>query len=229
MQSQNSHQQMLSTTTGEFPLHDYRFGSGGREWSILHVGAMLTTEDEQRFLRELRERLPYGVALWPASIALAHDLAGRAEALRGGRLLELGAGTGLPGIVAAALGAQVLQTDGHAVAMHLCRRNGQRNHARAIEYRQADWASWGDEARYEWIVGADILYGEALHPQLRAIFERNLAPGGRVLLADPFREPSLKLLGALEGSGWAITLSKWSVGEEAAPRSVGIYELTPPR
>lgn len=227
MQAQNG-QQALVTTTGEFPLHEYRFRSGGREWSLLHVGAMLTPEDEQRFLRELRERLPYGVALWPASIALAHDLAGRAEALRGGRLLELGAGTGLPGIVAAALGAQVVQTDGHAVAMHLCRRNGQRNRAHAIEYRQADWASWDDETRYEWIVGADILYSAALHPHVRAIFERNLAPGGRVLLADPFREPSLKLLEALEGSGWAITLSKWSVGEEAAPRSVGVYELAPP-
>lgn len=227
VQSQNG-QQVLRTTTGEFPLHEYRFSSGWHEWSILHIDAMLTAEDEQRFFRELRERLPYGVALWPASIALAHELARRAEALRGGRLLELGAGTGLPGIVAATLGAQVVQTDGHAVALHLCRRNGQRNHARAIEYRQADWASWNDETRYEWIVGADILYGESLHPHLREIFEHNLAPGGRVLLADPFREIGLKLLEGLEKSGWSVRLSKWSVGEDAAPRAIGIYELAPP-
>ncbi len=138
------------------------------------------------------------------------------------------AGVDVVGFVAATLGAQVVQTDGHAVALHLCRRNGQRNHARAIEYRQADWASWNDETRYEWIVGADILYGESLHPHLREIFEHNLAPGGRVLLADPFREIGLKLLEGLEKSGWSVRLSKWSVGEDAALRAIGIYELAPP-
>ena len=41
------------------------------------------------------------MVLWPAAIALAHEVAERADTLRGARVLELGAGTGLPGIVAA--------------------------------------------------------------------------------------------------------------------------------
>lgn len=228
MPAPNGQQQSLHTAAGEFPLQEYRLGLAGREWTILHTGAMLTYADEAHFFSELRDRLPYGVALWPAAIALAHDVATRAEALRGARVLELGAGTGLPGIVAASLGARVVQTDRHELAMSICKRNGQRNGVETIDYRLADWTSWDDAERYEWILGSDILYGEALHPQLRGIFEANLAPGGRVLLADPFRRTSLGLLETMEADGWSIALSKWSVGETDEPRSIGLFELAPP-
>lgn len=229
MHAPNDQQLSLPTDAGEVPLHEYRLRLAGREWTILHTHVMLTLADEAHFFRVLRNRLPYGIALWPASIALAHDVASRAHAFHGQQVLELGAGTGLPGIVAASLGARVVQTDRHELALSVGTRNGARNGVETITYRLADWTAWDDSERYAWIIGADILYGEALHPHLRRIFENNLAPGGRVLLADPFRDVSLRLLEALEADGWTITLSTWSVGEADAPRSVGLFELAPPR
>lgn len=126
--------QLLRTTAGEFPLHEYHLQVGEREWTIQHTGVILTHDDERQYLGESTgSRLPYGVALWPASIALAHELATRSETLAGSTVLELGAGTGLPGIVAAALGAQVVQTDRHELALSVCRRNGERNGITGIE------------------------------------------------------------------------------------------------
>lgn len=219
---------VLRTPAGEFPLAEYRLGLAGREWTVLHTGAVLSFADEQHFLREMREQLPYGVALWPAAIALAHDVASRPEDFRGRTVLELGAGTGLPGIVAASLGARVTQTDRHELAMSVCRLNGERNGVGTVEHRLADWNEWDDAGRYQWILGSDILYGEALHPPLRRIFETSLAPGGRVLLSDPFRGTSLRLLEALEADGWTVALAKWNVGEEETPRPIGVFELAPP-
>lgn len=220
----------LRTTAGDFPLNEYRLRLGGRAWSIAHVGEVLSFADETRSLGEIFNLLPYGVALWPAAIALAHDVASRADAVAGRRVLELGSGTGLPGIVAASLGARVVQTDRNGLVMSVCRRNGERNGVRTIEYRTADWTEWSDGERYDWILGSDILYGDAMHPHLRRIFEANLAPTGRALLSDPFRTDSLRLLEAMEVDGWAISLSKWTVGEDAddAPRPIAVYELAPP-
>jgi len=225
MQPSTDQQRSLATTAGQFPLEEFRLSLGGRRWTILHTGAVLSFWDEQRFLSEQRNRRAYGVALWPAAIALAYEVASRPADFAGAHVLELGAGTGLPGIVAASLGARVVQTDRQELALSVCRRNGARNEASAIEYRLADWAHWGDAARYDLILGADILYGEAAHAHLRRIFESNLAPGGRVLLSDPFRSMSLRLLEALEADGWTVAMSKWSVGEGKGPRPIGVFEL----
>jgi predicted nicotinamide N-methyase len=219
---------VVQTTSGDFPLRECRLSVGGREWTVLHTGAVVTAADEARYLADLAGRLPYGVVLWPAAIALAHEVATRAADFRGRTVLELGAGTGLPGVVAASLGARVVQTDRKDGVLAVCRLNGERNGVAGVEYRLADWSFWDDPGRYDWVIGSDVLYGEEFHPQLRRIFETNLAPGGRVLVADPFRGPSLRLLEALEADGWRVRFTKWTVGEAAAPRPVGVFELTPP-
>jgi predicted nicotinamide N-methyase len=223
-----SQSEQLSTTIGDFPLQEYRLRLARREWVALHTDAILTHADEVRFLSGSTDSLPYGVALWPAAVALAHEVATRADALRGVKVLELGAGTGLPGIVAATLGARVVQTDRQKLAMHVCQLNAQRNGVRQITHRIADWTAWDDPDRYDLIIGSDILYADTLHPHLRRIFAGNLSPGGKILLSDPFRADSLKLLEAMQSDGWRVTLTKWTVGEEADARAIGVYELKPP-
>ncbi len=217
---------MLHTSEGAYPLHEYTLRLAGREWTVLHTGVVLTQADEWQFFREFLPPLPYGVALWPSAIALAYELASRGGALADKTVLELGTGVGLPGIVAASLGAQVVQTDRQELAMMLCRRNGDLNRVEGIEPSLADWTNWREKRRFDWILGSDILYSEAMHPHLRRIFESNLAAEGRILLADPFRGISLRLLESLQEQGWNITMTKWKLGEEDDPRPIGVFELS---
>ncbi len=218
---------VLSTTAGDLPVEQVELDIGARTYTIRHTGVVIDHDQEIAYLLgENAKTRPYGIVLWPAAIALAHEVASRP--LAGKRVLELGAGTGLPGIVAAAHGAHVVQTDRQNLVLHVCKQNAERNGVASIDHRIADWTAWTDTERYDVILGSDILYPRPLHPNLRHIFDTNLAANGIVLLSDPFREASLQLLEAMEDDGWRITMDKWTVGVAPPPRAVGVYALTRP-
>jgi predicted nicotinamide N-methyase len=210
---------------------EYRLRLPDRECTVLHGGAVLSWTDEWRYLGDEKVKHHYGMALWPAAVALAHDISARAAEFRGHTVLELGAGTGLPGIVAAMNGARVVQTDKDAEALELCRQNGLRNGKLDIEYRIGDWSSWTDDARYDWVIAADVLYRTTMQDKLLAIMDRNVAAGGRALISDPMRHVSLPFLFDMDERGWRVRMNQWSVGVNDGsddPRPIAVYELSRP-
>ena len=143
------------------------------------------------------------------------------------RVLELGAGTGLPGIVAASLGARVVQTERQEVALFVCKKNAERNGVTTIEHRAADWTAWEDREQYDCHprVGRPLRgrHASAPPPDLRGEPRagRNDPPLGSV----PART-SFALLEAMEADGWKVTMNKWTVGITPPERPVGVFELT---
>lgn len=67
----------------------------------------------------------YGMYVWPCGPVLAQYLWFHREHIKGKRVLELGAGTGLPGILAALLGCRVTLSD--SATLSHCLRHCQRN------------------------------------------------------------------------------------------------------
>lgn len=106
--------------------------------------------------------------------------------LRGRRVLELGAGLGLPSLAAALRGASVLATDWADDAVVLLRANAKRNSIRVRVKR----VRWDDpepllrEAPWQLVLGADLLYEERNAAQLLELLPRL---GGEIVIADPGR------------------------------------------
>jgi len=194
-------QRMTSNAT--VPLSLVPVMIGGRRWRIWCV------EDQDYLLSVASklEHLPYGLLLWESSVGLSQRLAEEPSLVRGKRVLELGAGTGLPGLVARSLGASVWQTDHMEDVLDIAALNERENALAGIRRFRADWRDWVEPTSFDVILGADILYDAALYRSIAAILDRSLAPGGRVLLADPGRPQAWKFLSELENGGARFAMS----------------------
>ncbi|MEZ4616569.1 MAG: methyltransferase domain-containing protein [Caldilineaceae bacterium] len=167
----------------------------------------------------------YAYVLWESAVGLSNRLAAETSLTVGKRVLELGAGVGLPGLVAQALGGQVTQTDYQVDSLTLCQWNAQQNGLQTNIF-QGDWRQWSHAPRYDLIIAADILYETALHYYIERIFHRNLMPGGTIWLADPGRPQALDFVVHLEEHGWQVTIETHSI----VPRLSGDPNpLTPSR
>jgi predicted nicotinamide N-methyase len=106
--------------------------------------------------------------------------------LAGARVLELGAGLGLPSLAAALRGADVLATDWAEDAIELLRANAARNGValRAERVRWDEPAPLLDGAPWDIVLGADLLYEQRNAERLLDLLPRL---GGEILLAEPGR------------------------------------------
>lgn len=185
---------------GGMPLVARRIAAAGRDWTVHAV----ENEDALLALAERREPFPFGLLLWESAIALAAEIGERAPDFAGRRVLELGCGVGLPGLVAANCGARVTATDHDALALELARANAAENGIRDIAFATGDWTDWHDDVRYDVVIGADVTYDRAAHTAVLAILARNLLKDGIALLADPGREDRPAFLARAMAAGFVV-------------------------
>jgi len=168
------------------------------------------------------ERPPYWSFLWSGAPALARWLIAR-----GGweetPVLELGCGTGLAGLAAAALGARVTQTDYFSEAVALARLNAWRNGLRGVRHAAADWRAWPFEARWPLVLGSDVTYERSVHGALLQAVDHAVAPGGVACFSDPGRPMSLDFFTQAETAGWRVTIEDAPGAPDEPP--VYIYML----
>lgn len=175
-------------------------------------------------LVETDDDVPFWAVLWPAALGMA-EYFWENTSFGEKRILELGAGLGLVGIVAAAKGAEVVQTDFIPEALQLAEENAKINHITKIERVLADWRKFPLDERFDLIIGSDILYEPTLHPFLKEIFLTNLKPGGTVVLADPGRDDAKSFISMLQEEGYHTDTVTKEVFETGRRICVSIYFL----
>ncbi|XP_024016091.1 methyltransferase-like protein 23 isoform X1 [Eutrema salsugineum] len=114
----------------------------------------------------------YGLFVWPCSVILAEYVWQQRSRFRESAILELGAGTSLPGLVAAKVGANVTLTDDSSKPEVL------ENMRRVCELNKLScnvlgltWGVWDAsifDLRPNFILGADVLYDSSAFDDLFA-------------------------------------------------------------
>lgn len=164
--------------------------------------------------RRILEEPPYWCFCWASGLVLARWLAEHPQWVRGKRVLDFGAGSGVAAIAAASAGAlEVVACDLDPLALAACRANAALNGVE-LSY-SADF--FQEQDRFDLIIVADVLYDRANLPLL----DQFLSRGRQALVADSrvrdFQHPLYRRLDMLDACTWP------DLAEPAEFRRVSLY------
>jgi predicted nicotinamide N-methyase len=149
------------------------------------------------------------ILFWWAATSAAVELAAHMEAmagsLQGKRVVELGCGLGLPGIAAGMQGADVHFTDYSADALKFTEVNAAANglDRNRTQFSVYDWANPSDIGRFDFVIGAEILYDYFFHSELLKVINLVCRPTGSVIIAERKRLSVDRFLGRAIRAGFS--------------------------
>ncbi|GAU07958.1 class I SAM-dependent methyltransferase [Desulfoplanes formicivorans] len=193
---------MLDFTT--WPTSRIHVDIAGRTWALERIADLETLWDAMEDEGD-DNHIPYWVELWPASLVLARWLEDNPESIRGKRCLDLGCGLGLTALIASSLGARVVALDYEWPAVYFARKNTAINQVPSPLWVQMDWCRPAFRpAVFDCIWGGDILYEQRFFEPIATLFDRMLAPKGRIILGTPERTVTQPVWGQLIQKGWQV-------------------------
>lgn len=144
--------------------------------------------------KQRQETPPYWAYLWPGGSALVQFILQRAEEVRNKRVLDLGSGSGLIGIVAKRMGAtHVIASDCDPMARAATQVNAALNEVsvETISGLSSDFAR-----EIDLVTAGDLFYAKKVSETVIELLDRFLDQGCRILVGDIGRSylPTQRLL-----------------------------------
>ena len=170
--------------------------------------------------------LPYWTYLWPSAIGLAQYL-DRSDGLAGQRILEIGCGFGLAGIVACQKGGIGLFTDYEQDTLAFARYNALQNGCTdRASFVQMDWNSSCLKGKFSRILASDVIYEDTHWNPILSLLQTHLAPDGEAIFSEPNRTSASGFLERVSRYGFTYTTQTDDVmGLEGVVFKISIYCL----
>jgi len=210
-----------------FPLRDIEVTIGN------HVYRLTTASDIELLIDRitdeefrLDERLPYWAELWHSAVALSLFLVEKPSRVRGKRVLEIGAGLALPGIVVASSGSRVTCTDFEEHALQAAELNflqncpGYEPDVRYLDFRDPPTERWPV------IIGADVIYESRFITPLVHFLRTVLEKDGMFLLAEPNRLIAVPFFEALAADGFHWRRHARETELHGRTVEISVYEIS---
>lgn len=211
----------------QFPLvlRAIPFPSGSLE---LFVPDAAVVENSFRQLQddEARQAIPFWAQLWPSAIAMAQFLEANPKLYRGRKVLELGAGLGLPALVTARLAATVVVSDIDPEAVAAIHKSIAHLGYTNIQAEVLDWGLVSNLPVTDLVVMSDVNYAPETFTRLMQTIQNLLVAGSTVLLGTPQRLMARDFInGLLPVCSRQETIEVW---HQTKAVQISILQLDPP-
>ena len=174
----------------------------------------------------LDERIPYWAEIWPSSLGLSNYLLEYAGDLTGKKVLEIGCGLGLTGMVAASLGAEVCISDYITDALGPACQMWTLNGLAYPNFRQMDWRYPLPELAADLVLASDVVYESRNYQPLLDALPSLMLHEAQVLLSEPQRSFSRDFFSHLPTNLNLQKRKTLPVTWQEKSHQIDIYEIT---
>jgi predicted nicotinamide N-methyase len=158
-------------------------------------------------------------------MALSEFIAQNPAIVRGKNVLEIGCGLGLPGIISAIIGANVILTDYLAGALKFAEYNWKLNVKTPPDIRLLDWRHRSNIAPVDVLLASDVAYESRSFLPLLNAFKSLIRKNGIVILSEPNRKFAREFFEQLKTEGFHLTEHVKNVVKDNIRYKVSIYIL----
>ncbi len=167
---------------------------------------------------------PFWVKLWEASLMLS-DIMATLPVKPGQTLLELGAGLGAPGLVAASRGHKVTLSDYEPHILDFQRVSAAANGLHDVAFRMIDWTKPPEMEPFDTIIGAEILFRDEFFQPLLNVFDNYLAPDGTIYIAHDVRRKSVPMFLEVAQKDYEVAVKAQKMNSEDGEMTILINRL----
>ncbi|MFC1876209.1 methyltransferase [Thermodesulfobacteriota bacterium] len=168
---------------------------------------------------------PLWAKIWEPSWILAEHVA-KAPPSQINKILEIGSGIGVVGIVAASFGHDVTMTEYDENALQFASANAEINHCPEVKICRLDWHRPDLNDRFDTIIGSEVMFHERDCKPLLNLFRIYLKPNGRVILASGVRQSVLDTLGRMRRF-FDVQINKYSIRREDTSMPAVLCHMSP--
>jgi predicted nicotinamide N-methyase len=171
------------------------------------------------------ERIPYWAELWSSALALSRYLVTSGIDFQDRKVLEIGAGLGLPSIVAAKLGAEVTVSDYLPEALEFSKRNFERNGISNVKFEILDWREPNIDFSADILLAADVAYEKRMFEFLPQAFKTFCRHDGAIYVSEPNRGLAKDFLQNLNNQGFKMEKVVTETELFGIPQQVNILKM----
>jgi predicted nicotinamide N-methyase len=171
------------------------------------------------------ERLPYWADIWASAIGLSEFILENKAYLKGKKVLEIGCGIGLPGIVAARCGASVYMTDYLEDALQLAQLNWFSNTNEQGHFELMDWREPQAHLKADIVLASDVAYEERAFQPLLSAFPNLVREKGEIWISEPNRAWAKPFFKTLDQKGWLAASKDYAIQQEGLASRVTVSRI----